>query len=118
MTDRHRPDRNSRYAYSEARVATVPDIPGSLWRAVVDYSPRRYPKMTGLLLLWLFGLFAVFLSPAPVKISPEKLARYDQLVLQVRLDTAQPAVRLCNKANAQHDMLSTGARRPTDSSCS
>ena len=99
MTDRHRPDRNSRHAYSEARVATVPDITGSLWRAFVDYRPRRYPKVTGLLLLWLFGLFAVFLSPAPVKITSEKLARYDQLVLQVRLDIAQPAVRLCNKGN-------------------
>ena len=81
-------------------MATVPDIPGSLWRAFVDYRPHRYPKVTGLLLLWLFGLFAVFLSPAPVKITPEKLARYDQLVLQVRLDTTQLAARLCNKVNA------------------
>lgn len=105
MTDRHRPDRNSRYAYSDVRVATAPDIPGSLWRAFLDYRPRRYPKVTGLLLLWLFGLFAVFLSPAPIKITPEKLARYDQLVSQVRLDTAQPAVRLCNKGIAQQNML-------------
>lgn len=92
MSNRHRSDRDSRYAYSEARVATVPDIPGSLWRAFVDYRPRRYPKVTGLLLLWLFGLFAVFMSPAPVKITPEKLARYDQLVLQAQGDSKVRAV--------------------------
>ncbi len=84
MADSYRSNRNSRYAYAEARVARTPNITGSLWQIVSGYRPHRYPKTTGLLILWLFGLFAVFLSPAPVKITSESLARYDQLAMQVR----------------------------------
>ena len=34
------------------------------------------PKLAAVSLLWLFGLFAVFIAPAPVKITPEKLEAY------------------------------------------
>lgn len=90
MANRYRAESN-RYAYAEARVAQMPNVSSSLWQAVSNYRPHRSPKATGVLVLWLFGLFAVFLSPAPVKITPEKLARYDQLMLQAQGD---PALRV------------------------
>lgn len=83
MTDRDRSHRSSRSAHTEGRVAQVPDLSDSLRRAVSGYRPHRYPRSTGIFALWLFGLFAVFLSPAPVKITQEKLDRYTQLVTQV-----------------------------------
>lgn len=112
MTDRYRSDRSNRYAYSEARVATTPSISTSLWRAVRQYRPQRNPKVTGLLFLWLFGLFAVFLSPAPVKITPEKLARYDQLVLQVRIIVRQLLPQKRKPAGAANTCSPAGARGP------
>lgn len=90
MSDRQRADDNPRFAHAEGRVVQTPDLSSWLWRAVSDYRPRKYPRATGILALWLFGLFAVFLSPAPVKITPEKLARFDQLVAQAQGD---PQVR-------------------------
>lgn len=87
MSDRQRADDNPRFAHAEGRVVQTPDLSSWLWRAVSDYRPRKYPRATGILALWLFGLFAVFLSPAPVKITPEKLARFDQLVAQVSMLT-------------------------------
>ena len=83
MTDRYRSNRSNRSAYAEDRVVQIPDLSESLWRAVSGYRPHRYPRSTGILALWLFGLFAVFFSPAPVKITQEKLDRYTQLVTQV-----------------------------------
>lgn len=86
MTDRYRSDRSNRSAYAEDRVVQLPDLSDSLWRAISGYRPHRYPRSTGIFALWLFGLFAVFLSPAPVKVTQEKLDRYAQLVTQVGND--------------------------------
>lgn len=86
MTDRYRSDRSNRSAYAEGRVVQIPNLSDSLWRAVSDYRPHRYPRTTGILALWLFGLFAVLLAPAPVKITPDKLDRYNQLVVKVCRD--------------------------------
>ncbi len=36
----------------------------------------RTPRAAGIGFLWLFGLFALFLAPAPSKITPEKQAMY------------------------------------------
>lgn len=74
------------YARRDVRVRQVPTLSGALWQGIRNYSPQRYPRATGLLCLWLFGLFAVFLSPAPVKITAESFARYDQLVQQAQGD--------------------------------
>ncbi|KAL3157429.1 hypothetical protein ABBQ32_011899 [Trebouxia sp. C0010 RCD-2024] len=90
MTDRYRSDRSNRSAYAEDRVVQLPDLSDSLWRAISGYRPHRYPRSTGIFALWLFGLFAVFLSPAPVKVTQEKLDRYAQLVTQAQGD---PKVR-------------------------
>lgn len=63
-------------------------MPGSSYRRDVVGTTRSYgtlstlvrsfarPKLAAVSLLWLFGLFAVFLAPAPVKITPEKLEAY------------------------------------------
>lgn len=83
MADQYRSGRSNRSAYAEGRVVQIPNLSDSLWRAVSDYRPHRYPRTTGILALWLFGLFAVLLAPAPVKITPEKLDRYSQLVVKV-----------------------------------
>lgn len=83
MTERYT-DRRSGYA--EGRVVQVPNLSDSLWRTVSNYRPHRYPKSTGVLALWLFGLFAVLLAPAPVKITPDKLDRYNRLVMEVCRD--------------------------------
>ena len=97
MSDRHRADRDPRFAYAEGRVVQTPDLSGLIWRAISDYRPHKYPRATGILALWLFGLFAVFLSPAPVKITPEKLARFDQLVAEVSLHVLEETVQvLCH----------------------
>jgi len=42
------------------------------------YRTFRRPKVLGLGFLWLLGLYAVFLAPAPVKITNEKLENYSQ----------------------------------------
>ena len=39
--------------------------------------------------LWLFGLFAVFLSPAPVRITDQKMERFEQR-LKILSDTDAP----------------------------
>lgn len=86
MTERYRSDRSNRSAYAEGPIVQIPNLSDSLWRAVSDYRPHRYPKSTGILALWLFGLFAVLLAPAPVTITPEKLDRYNKLVMEVCRD--------------------------------
>lgn len=85
MTERYT-DRSNRSGYAEGRVVQLPNLSDLLWRTVSNYRPHRYPKSTGILALWLFGLFAVLLAPAPVKITPEKLDRYNRLVMKVCRD--------------------------------
>ena len=46
-------------------------------RAVASYRPHKQPKLTGILLLWLLGLFSVFLAPAPVKVTEEMFQRFE-----------------------------------------
>ncbi|CAD7698789.1 unnamed protein product [Ostreobium quekettii] len=38
----------------------------------------RHPKVATLVALWLLGLFSAFLSPAPVRITPEMQARFEE----------------------------------------
>ena len=109
MANRYRAESN-RYAYAEARVAQMPNVSSSLWQAVSNYRPHRNPKATGVLVLWLFGLFAVFLSPAPVKITPEKLARYDQLILQVSSCSASADTYLGKTLHTSELQCITGSR--------
>ena len=42
--------------------------------------------------LWLFGLFAVFLSPAPVRITDQRMERFEQR-LRILADTDAPRQR-------------------------
>lgn len=86
MTERYRSDRPPRSSYAEGRVVQPPNVYESLWRAISNYRPHRYPRSTGILALWLFGLFAVLLAPAPVKMTPEKLDKYNELVKKVFRD--------------------------------
>lgn len=80
MADRYSSYRTTR---QDVHVIRPPNInAGSIWQAAASFRPQRHPRITGMFFIWLFGLFAIFLSPSPVKITPEKLARYDQLVLQ------------------------------------
>ena len=98
MADRYN---SNPYARRDIRVHQAPNLSGALWQGVRNYTPQRYPRATGLLCLWLFGLFAVFLSPAPVRITAEKLARYDQLVQQVCKAYFRSAAFLNDAADAQ-----------------
>lgn len=55
-------------------------------RQVTQY--RRVPvffraRIVWMMGFWLFGLFSVFLSPAPVSITPEMQQRYDEKMLEV-----------------------------------
>ena len=50
--------------------------------------PDRNPKSAVVLALWLLGLFSVFLSPAPVKITPEMEAKFgDKMQLVEVIDS-------------------------------
>ena len=44
--------------------------------ALASFRPQRHPKATTFGLLWLLGLYALFVAPAPVKITEEKLQAY------------------------------------------
>ena len=55
--------------------------------------PLRHPKALTFGGLWIFGLFALFLAPAPSKITPEKLELY-----QARLNDAQGLVKELTRA--------------------
>ena len=80
MADRYSSYRTTR---QDVQIIRPPNFNArSVWQAAASFRPQRHPRITGMFFIWLFGLFAIFLSPSPVKITPEKLARYDQLVLQ------------------------------------
>lgn len=49
---------------------------------------HKRPRILTTLFLWLFGLYAVFLSPAPIKITDDKLQRFEK-----RLDLLAKADR-------------------------
>lgn len=70
---------------SERRVRPVRENNGALSISVTNIAQF---KVALLGLLWAFGLFAVFLAPAPVKITQEKLTIY-----QAKLDEAQGITR-------------------------
>ena len=50
---------------------------------------HRNPKVVGIGFLWLFGLFAVFLSPAPVRITEDKMQRFEDR-LKILSQTDKP----------------------------
>lgn len=60
--------------------------------------PLRHPKALTFGGLWIFGLFALFLAPAPSKITPEKLELY-----QAKLADAQFLVK--SLARAERDLI-------------
>jgi hypothetical protein len=70
---------------SERRVRPVRENNGALSVNVTRIANSRIALLG---VLWAFGLFAVFLAPAPVKITQEKLAIY-----QAKLDEAQGITR-------------------------
>lgn len=69
---------------------TPQQTPGSqLFQALRQAKLHRNPKVLGVGFLWLFGLFAVFLSPAPVRITDQKMERFEQR-LKILADTDAP----------------------------
>ena len=80
---------NSYGQYSEHRVSRVPrqqagpSLGSAVWQIVSSYRPHKHPRITVALLLWVFGLLAMFALPAPDPLTPEKMARYEDLLLQV-----------------------------------
>ena len=60
--------------------------------------PLRTPQGLTISGLWLFGLFALFLAPAPSKITPEKLQAY-----QTRLKDARGLMK--DLSLAEHELL-------------
>lgn len=51
---------------------------GAIFRAIRNAQPHKSPKVLGIGFLWLFGLYAIFLSPAPVSLTEDKLQRYEE----------------------------------------
>ena len=72
------------------QVATMGSASGALVTALFRARPRAVASVS---FLWLFGLFAVFLAPAPVKITPEKLEAY-----KLKLNDVQSVVKALNAA--------------------
>ena len=56
------------------------DAGAQLFQALRNAKLHRNPRVIGVLFLWLFGLYAVFLSPAPVGITDETMARFDERI--------------------------------------
>lgn len=50
---------------------------------------HRRPRLLTTLFLWMFGLYAMFLSPAPVTITDEKMQRFEDR-LQILAKTDKP----------------------------
>lgn len=44
---------------------------------------HRKPKLASILALYIFGLLAVFLLPAPIRVTPEKIARFEKKLQEV-----------------------------------
>ena len=44
---------------------------------VRDSKPYKNPRVLAVGFLWLFGLYAVFLSPAPIRLTEERLQRFE-----------------------------------------
>lgn len=69
---------------------TPQQAPGSqLFQALRQAKLHKNPKVLGVGFLWLFGLFAVFLSPAPVRITDQKMEKFEQR-LKILADTDAP----------------------------
>ena len=64
--------------------------PGSqLFQALRRSQLHKNPKVLGIGFLWLFGLFAIFLSPAPVRLTEQKMDRFEER-LKILADTDKP----------------------------
>lgn len=63
---------------SSLRPASQP-FPGSqIIQDLRRHKLHRNPKVLGIGFLWLLGLFAVFLAPAPVSLTEERLNKYEK----------------------------------------
>ncbi len=62
-----------------------PASPFRLGQVVANFRPQRYPRVTAILLLWLAGLFFMFLAPAPRRVTPAMQKQFDLAVKQVVL---------------------------------
>ena len=65
------------------------------------------PKRVGIGILWLFGLFAVFLAPAPVKMTDEKIALFQERLneahkLEGKLSAAETAYMEAEMRTRKH----------------
>jgi hypothetical protein len=66
----------------------VPRTRGGALSVLASFRPHKHPKATTLTLLWVLGLYAVFFAPAPVALTPERVAAY-----QLRLKEADGLLR-------------------------
>lgn len=58
-------------------------VPGRWGQVISQYRPQRYPRLTAIFVLWLAGLFFVFLAPAPRRVTPEMQQRFDLAIKEV-----------------------------------
>ena len=65
------------WASGSVRPAAGPSAGSQVLQALRAANLHKNPRFLGVMFLWLFGLYAVFLSPAPVAITDEKLQRYE-----------------------------------------
>lgn len=71
-------------------IRPVGQTPGSqVLQALRRAKLHKNPRVLGVGFLWLFGLFAVFLSPAPVRITDQKMDNYEKR-LKILADTDVP----------------------------
>jgi hypothetical protein len=69
---------------SGMQVAQTSSGPGAVIRAIRRSQIHKNPKLIIPLALWVFGLYAMFLSPPPQRITPEKQATFDAKVAEAQ----------------------------------
>lgn len=63
--------------------AQLRPVPGRWGQVISQYRPHRYPGLTAIFVVWLAGLFFMFLAPAPRKVTPAMQQRFDLAIKEV-----------------------------------
>jgi hypothetical protein len=71
-----------------------------------NYGPRKHPRLTVTVLLWLFGI-SVFFLPAPVRITPEMSEYFEAKLLEADKDADERALALERLMEAEMDTDNT-----------
>lgn len=66
------------------QVAEIPSGPGALIWAIHHSKLYKNPRVVIPVLIWIFGLYAMFFSPPPQPITPEMQAMFDAKVKEAQ----------------------------------